>query len=166
MESRNSFTAGYGRREPCAPLSAPARCPRLPPSSRSVAVHSPHPAQEGRAFTELKLGCIRTGTTRRTRLSENRRDDVTPLDRPVLEDRTVEYDILGKQSAYLGGGRRWIPVVCLTDAFVIPHFSVAEIEQRLTLGAYRLGPGSRSSVTTRQRSAKLPSIVGNAISPS
>src|SRR6266403_745683 len=69
-----------------------------------VAIHSPHPAQEGGALIELKLGCIGTGTTRRARLSENRRDDFTPLDRPY-QDRAVEYDIFGKQLAHLRGGR-------------------------------------------------------------
>jgi hypothetical protein len=46
-----------------------------------VAIHGPDPAQEGGALIELKLRCIGTGTTRRARLSENRRDDFTPLDR-------------------------------------------------------------------------------------
>src|SRR6266404_1725383 len=47
-----------------------------------VAIHGPHPAQKGRALIELRLGCIGTGTTCRTRLSENPRTDVTSLDRP------------------------------------------------------------------------------------
>jgi hypothetical protein len=34
--------------------------------------------RKGGALIELKLGCIGTGTTRRARLSENRRDDFTP----------------------------------------------------------------------------------------
>ena len=81
-----------------------------------VAIHGPHPAQEGGALIELKLGCIGTGTTRRARLSENRRDDFTPLDRPY-QDRAVEYDVFGKQLAHLGGCRRYrIPVVCVKDA--------------------------------------------------
>src|SRR5215475_3779749 len=67
-----------------------------------VALHGPLPAQEGGALIELKLGCIGTGTTRRTRLSENRRNDFTPLDRPY-QDRAVEYDVFGKQRAHLGG---------------------------------------------------------------
>src|ERR1700716_1856881 len=45
-----------------------------------VAIHGPHPAQEGGALIDLKLGCIGTGTTRRARPSENRLDDFTPLD--------------------------------------------------------------------------------------
>ena len=57
-----------------------------------VAIHGSHPAQEGGALIELKLGCIGTGTTRRARLSENRRDDFTPLDRPY-QDRAIEYDV-------------------------------------------------------------------------
>src|SRR5215471_10420563 len=69
-----------------------------------VAIHGPHPAQESGALIELKLGCIGTGTTRRARLSENRRDDFTPLDWPY-QDRAVEYDIFGKQLAHLGGCR-------------------------------------------------------------
>src|ERR1700704_467720 len=69
-----------------------------------VAIHGPHPAQEGGALIELKLGCIGTGTTRRARLSENRRDDFTPLDWPY-QDRAVEYDVFGKQLAHLGGCR-------------------------------------------------------------
>src|SRR5271157_1917457 len=47
-----------------------------------VAIHGPDPAQEGGALIELKLRCIGTGTTRRARLSENRRDDFPTLDRP------------------------------------------------------------------------------------
>src|ERR1700694_1575617 len=69
-----------------------------------VAIHGPHPAQEGGSLIELKLGCIGTGTTRRARLSENCRDDFTPLDWPY-QDRAVEYDVFGKQLAHLGGGR-------------------------------------------------------------
>src|SRR5579862_2844297 len=69
-----------------------------------VAIHGPHPAPEGGALIELKFGCIGTGTTRSARLSENRRDDFTPLDRPY-QDRAVEYDVFGKQLAHLGGGR-------------------------------------------------------------
>src|SRR5258708_32697276 len=69
-----------------------------------VAIHGPHPAQEGGALIELKLGCIGTRTTRSARLSENRRDDFTPLDRPY-QDRAVEYDVFGKQRAHLGGCR-------------------------------------------------------------
>src|SRR5262249_25268243 len=60
-----------------------------------VAIHGPHPAQEAGALIELRLGCIGNGTTRRARLSENRRDDFTPLDRPY-QDRAVEYDVFGK----------------------------------------------------------------------
>jgi len=71
------------------------------PSFELVAIHGPHPAQEGGALIELKLGCIGTGTTRRARLSENRRDDLAPLDRPY-QDRAVEYDVFGKQLAHLG----------------------------------------------------------------
>src|SRR5437016_1412244 len=69
-----------------------------------VAIHGPHPTQEGGALIELKLGCIGTGTTRRARLSENRRDDFTPLDRPY-QDRAVEYDVFVKQLAHLCGCR-------------------------------------------------------------
>jgi hypothetical protein len=54
------------------------------------------------ALIELKLRCIVTGTTRRARLSENRRDDLTPLDRPYQE-WAVEYDVIGKQLAHLRG---------------------------------------------------------------
>src|SRR5258707_6626984 len=67
-----------------------------------VAIHGPNPAQEGGALIELELGCIGTGPARRARLSENRRAEVTPLDRPC-QDRAVEYDVFGKQLAYLGG---------------------------------------------------------------
>src|SRR5262245_37113664 len=69
-----------------------------------VAIHGPHPAKEGGALIELKLGCIGTGTTRSARLSENRRADFTPLDRPH-QDRAVEYDVFGKQLTHLGGCR-------------------------------------------------------------
>src|SRR6266403_557280 len=69
-----------------------------------VAIHGPYPAQEGGALIELKLGYIGTGTTCSARLSENRRDDFTPLDRPH-QDRAVEYDVFGEQLAHLGGGR-------------------------------------------------------------
>src|SRR5215467_1919729 len=69
-----------------------------------VAIHGPYPAQEGGALIELKLGCVGTGTTRSARLSENRGDDFTPLDWPY-QDRAVEYDVLGKQLAHLGGCR-------------------------------------------------------------
>src|SRR6202030_1726409 len=69
-----------------------------------VAIHGPHPAQEGGALIELELGCIGTGTTRNARLSENRRDDFTSLDRPY-QDGAVEYDVFGKQLAHLGGCR-------------------------------------------------------------
>ena len=40
----------------------------------------------------------------RARLSENRRDDFTALDRPN-QDRAVEYNVFGKQLAHLGGRR-------------------------------------------------------------
>src|ERR1700747_674551 len=60
-----------------------------------VAIHGPHPPQERGAVTELKLGRIGTGTTRSTRLSENRRADFTPLDRPY-QNRAVEYNVFGK----------------------------------------------------------------------
>src|SRR5215471_1864813 len=69
-----------------------------------VAVHGPHPAQEGGALIELNLGRIGTGLTRSTRLSKNRGDDFTPLDRP-RQDRAVEYDVFGKQLADLSGCR-------------------------------------------------------------
>src|SRR5262249_11529281 len=69
-----------------------------------VAIHAPDPAQEGGALVKLKLGCIGTGTARRARLSENRRTDFTPLDRPC-QDRAVEYDAFGEQLAHLGGCR-------------------------------------------------------------
>src|SRR5713101_4673305 len=69
-----------------------------------VAIHGPHPAQKGGALIGFKLGCIGTRTTRGARLSENRRDDLTPLDRPY-QYRAVEYDVFGKQLAHLGGGR-------------------------------------------------------------
>ena len=64
----------------------------------------PLPAQEGGALTKLELGGVGTGTTRRTRLSENRRDDLTPFDRPY-QDWAVEYDVVGKQRAHLRGCR-------------------------------------------------------------
>src|SRR3981189_2624042 len=67
-----------------------------------VAIHGPYPAQEGSSLIELKLGYISTGTTRRARQSENRRDDFTPLDWPY-QDRAVEYDVFGEQLAHLGG---------------------------------------------------------------
>src|SRR5580765_9014955 len=60
-----------------------------------VAILGPHPAQEGGALIDLKLGCIGAGTTRSARLSENRRDDFTPLDRPY-QDGAVEYNVFGK----------------------------------------------------------------------
>src|SRR5215813_6758955 len=69
-----------------------------------VAIHGPHPAQEGGALIKLKLGCIGTRTTRRARLSENRGDDFTSFDRPC-QDWAIEYDVFGKQLAYLGGCR-------------------------------------------------------------
>src|ERR1051325_8704704 len=69
-----------------------------------VAIHGPHPAQKSGALIELELGCIGAGTARSARLSENRRADFTPLDRPY-QDRAVEYDVFGKQLAYLGGCR-------------------------------------------------------------
>src|SRR5437899_5268979 len=47
-----------------------------------VAIHGAHPAQEGSALIELELSCIGAGTARRARLSEDRRAEVTPLDRP------------------------------------------------------------------------------------
>jgi len=67
-----------------------------------VAIHGPHPAQKSGALIDLKLGCVGAGTTRSARLSENRRADFTPLDRPY-QDRAVEYDVFGKQLAHLGG---------------------------------------------------------------
>src|ERR1700730_829895 len=83
MASRNSFRAGYGRRaivrSTISPFSLSTMTSKL---SNPLAIHGPHPAQECGALIELKLGCIRTGTTRRARLSENRGDDFTPLDRP------------------------------------------------------------------------------------
>src|SRR5262249_1711555 len=105
MASRNSFRAGYGRRaivrstiSPCSLSTMNLQALEL------VAIHGPHPTQEGGALIELKLACIGTGTTRGGRLSENRRADFTPLDRPY-QDRAVEYDVLGKQLAHLGGCR-------------------------------------------------------------
>src|ERR1700746_3485603 len=53
-----------------------------------VAIHGPHPAQEGGTLIELKLGCIGTGATGRARLRKNRRDELPTLDRPC-QDRTV-----------------------------------------------------------------------------
>src|ERR1700732_1644097 len=44
-------------------------------------VHAIHAEER---LIELKLGSIGTGTTRRARLSENRRDDFTPLPGPRL----------------------------------------------------------------------------------
>src|SRR5262249_8150103 len=69
-----------------------------------VAIHGSHPAQEGGALIELKLGCVSAGTTSSTRLSENRRADFTSLDRPY-EDRAVEYNVFGKQFSDLCGCR-------------------------------------------------------------
>src|SRR5437773_447680 len=103
MASRNNFSAGYGRmaivRSTINPCSLSTMTSQL---SKLVTIHGSHPAQEGGVLIELKLRCIGTGTTRRARLSENRRDDFTPLDRPY-QDRAVEYDVFGKQRAHLGG---------------------------------------------------------------
>src|ERR1700752_4576618 len=100
MASRNSFTAGNGRRAIVRSTISP--CSLSTMTSKLSIIHGPDPAQEGGALIELKLRCIGTGTTRRARLSENRRDDFTPLDRPYQE-RAVEYDVFGKQRAHLGG---------------------------------------------------------------
>src|SRR5215470_17744470 len=67
-----------------------------------VAIHRPHPAQERGALIELKLGCIGTGTTGSARLSENRRADLTPLDRSYW-DRAVEYDVSASSSLIWAG---------------------------------------------------------------
>src|SRR5262245_19275143 len=53
-----------------------------------MAIHGPHPAHEGGALIDLELGCVGTRTTRSARLGENRRDDLSPLDRPY-QDRAV-----------------------------------------------------------------------------
>lgn len=66
-----------------------------------MAVHGPHSAQEGGALIELHLGGVGAGATRRARLREDRRTDVTPLDRSY-EDRAVEDDVLGEQLTHLG----------------------------------------------------------------
>src|SRR3982074_500816 len=104
MASRNSFRAGYGRRaivrstiSPCSLSTMTSKLSNLWPSM------VPTQRKEGGAL-ELKLGYIGTGTSCSARLSENRRDDFTSLDRPY-QDRAVEYDVFGKQLAHLGGGR-------------------------------------------------------------
>jgi len=98
MASRNSFTAGYGRRAivrstiiPCSLSTMTSKLSILWPSM-----------EEGGTPIELELGRIGTGTTRRARLGEYRRDDFTPLDRPY-QDRALEYDVFGKERAHLGG---------------------------------------------------------------
>src|ERR1700751_5352422 len=100
MASRNSFRAGYGRRaivrstiSPCSLSTMTSKLSNLWPSI------VPTPAQEGSALIELKLGRIGTRNTCSARLSENRRDHVTPLDRPC-QNRTIEYDVVGKQLAH------------------------------------------------------------------
>src|ERR1700682_4685159 len=86
----------------CAPRSAPARYRRCLQALNLAAVNGPLPSQEGGTPIELELGRISTGTTRRTRLGEYRRNDFTPLDRPYQE-RTVEHDVFGKERAHLAG---------------------------------------------------------------
>src|SRR5207249_11138584 len=104
MASRNSFRAGYGRRaivrstiSPCSLSTMTSKLSNLWPSMV--------PTQRKKVVRSSSLNSasyIRTGTTRRARLSENRRDDFTPLDRPY-QDRAVEYDVFGEQLAHLGG---------------------------------------------------------------
>src|SRR3979409_346021 len=103
MASRNSFRAGYGRRamvrstiSPCSLSTMTSKLsnlwPSMVPTQRKKVVRS----------SSLKLGCIGSGSTRSARLSENRRDDFAPRDRPY-QDRAVEYDVFGKQLAHVGG---------------------------------------------------------------
>src|SRR6266446_1624862 len=104
MASRNSFTAGNGRRAMVRSTISPCSLSTMT-SKLSILWPSMVPTQRKKvARIELKLRCIGTGTTRRARLSENRRDDFTPLDRPY-QDRAVEYDVFCKQRAHLGGCR-------------------------------------------------------------
>ena len=59
MASRNSFRAGYGRRAIVRSTNQPLLVVHDDLQALElVAVHGPHPAQEGGALIELKLGCI------------------------------------------------------------------------------------------------------------
>src|ERR1700731_2621211 len=102
MASRNSFTAGYGRRAIVRSTISPCSLSTMTSKLNLAAVNGPLPSQEGGTPIELELGRISTGTTRRARLGEYRRNDFTPLDRPYQE-RAVEHDIFGKERAHLGG---------------------------------------------------------------